>query len=45
MSESVLVALIGIIPAVLVAIVSIVSNHAIVKVKLDELEKRMDKHN
>lgn len=45
MSESILVALIGIIPAVLVAIVSVISNNAIIKVKLDELEKRMDKHN
>ena len=45
MNESISVALIGIIPSVIVAIVSIVSNNAIVKVKLEELEKRVDKHN
>ena len=45
MNESITVALIGIIPSVLVAIVSIVSNNAIVKVKLEELEKHVNKHN
>ena len=45
MSESVVIALIGIIPAVLVAIISIVSNNTIIKVKLEELEKHVDKHN
>lgn len=45
MNESIVIALIGIVPSVLVAIVSIVSNNAIVKVKLEELEKRVDKHN
>ena len=45
MNESIVIALIGIVPSVLVAIVSIISNNAIVKVKLEELEKRVDKHN
>lgn len=45
MSESITIALIGIVPSVLVAMVSIISNNAIVKVKLEELEKHVDKHN
>ncbi len=45
MSEPILIALIGIIPSVLVAIVSIISNNAIVKVKIEELEKTVNKHN
>ena len=45
MSESIAIALIGIVPSVLVAIVSIVSNNAIVRVKIEELEKHVDKHN
>lgn len=45
MSESLIIALIGIIPSVLVAIVSVISNNAIVKVKLEELEKQINKHN
>lgn len=45
MSETITVALIGIVPSILVAIVSIVSNNAIIKVKLEELEKDVNKHN
>ena len=45
MSDTILVALIGIIPSLLVATVSIISNNAIVKVKLQELEKHINKHN
>ncbi len=45
MSEAIIIALIGIVPSVLVAIVSIVSNNAIVKVKIEELEKHVNKHN
>jgi len=45
MSEEIIVALIGIIPAVFVAIVSIVSNNQIVKVKIEELTKKVEKHN
>lgn len=45
MSENIITALIGIVPAVFVAIVSIISNNEIVKVKIEELEKKVDKHN
>lgn len=45
MSETITVALIGIVPSILVAIVSIISNNAIIKVKLEELEKHVNKHN
>lgn len=45
MSESIVIALIGIVPSVLVAIVSIISNNAIIKVKIEELEKHVNKHN
>ena len=45
MSEAIIIALIGIVPSVIVAIVSIVSNNAIVKVKIEELEKHVNKHN
>lgn len=45
MTESIAVALIGIIPALLVAAVSIVSNNQIVKVKIEELTKKVEKHN
>lgn len=45
MSEAIIIALIGIVPSVLVAIVSIISNNAIVKVKIEELEKHVNKHN
>lgn len=45
MNESIVIALIGIVPSVLVAIVSIISNNAIIKVKIEELEKHVNKHN
>ena len=45
MTEAIIIALIGIVPSVLVAIISIVSNNAIIKVKIEELEKRVNKHN
>lgn len=38
MSEAIIIALIGIIPSVTVAIVTIVSNNEIIKAKLDYLE-------
>ena len=44
MSEPIMIALIGIVPSVLVAIVSIISNNAIIKVKIEELEKHVNKH-
>lgn len=45
MSEPIMIALIGIIPSVIVAMVSVISNNAIVKVKLEELQKHINKHN
>ena len=45
MNEEIIVALIGALPTIIVAIVSIVSNNQIVKVKIEELEKKVDKHN
>jgi len=56
MSENIITALIGIVPALLVAIVSIVNNNQVIKVKLeslekalnikiDELDKKVEKHN
>lgn len=45
MTENIITSLIGIIPAVLVAIVSIVSNNQIVKVKIEDLTKKVEKHN
>ena len=45
MTEAIIIALIGIVPSILVAIISIVSNNAIVKVKIEELEKHVNKHN
>lgn len=45
MSEAIIIALIGIIPSVLVAIVTIVSNNAIIKMRITELEKTASKQN
>lgn len=45
MAETIITSLIGIIPTIVVAVFSIVSNNAIVKVKIEELEKKVDKHN
>ena len=45
MSKEIIVALIGIVPALFVSIVSIVSNNKIVKVKIEELTKKVEKHN
>ena len=45
MSEAITIALIGVIPSVLVAIVSIISNNAVIKVKIEALEKHVNKHN
>ena len=42
MSERVLIALIGIIPSALVAIVSIISNNVVLKLRIDQLQKQMD---
>lgn len=45
MSENIITSLIGIIPALLVAAFSIISNNQIVKVKIEELTKKVEKHN
>ena len=42
MSEKVLIALIGIIPSTLVAIVSIISNNIVLKLRIDQLQKQVD---
>ena len=45
MSENIITSLIGIIPTIVVAVLSIVSNNAVIKVQIEELEKKVDKHN
>lgn len=45
MSDSIITALIGIIPTIVVAVFSIVSNNQVIKVRIDELEKKVEKHN
>lgn len=45
MSENIISALIGIIPTIIVAVFSIVSNNQVIKVRIDELEKKVEKHN
>lgn len=45
MSESIISSLITSGSTIAVAIIAIVSNNAVIKVKIDELEKKQDKHN
>lgn len=45
MSDNIISALIGIIPTIIVAVFSIVSNNQVIKVRIDELEKKVEKHN
>lgn len=45
MSDSIITALISIIPTIVVAVFSIVSNNQVIKVRIDELEKKVEKHN
>ena len=45
MSENIITALIGIVPTIIVAVFSIVSNNQVIKVRIDELEKKVKKHN
>lgn len=45
MTENIITSLIGIIPTIVVAVISIVSNNAVIKVQIEELEKKVDKHN
>lgn len=41
MSERIVIALIGIVPSALVAIVSIISNNMVMKLKIEQLEKQV----
>lgn len=45
MSEAIITALIGIIPTVFVAVIGIVTNNRVIAVKIDALEKKVEKHN
>lgn len=45
MSENIITALIGIVPTIIVAVFSIVNNNQVIKVRIDELEKKVEKHN
>lgn len=45
MSENVIIAIISALPAIIVALVSIVSNNKIISFKIEELEKKVEKHN
>lgn len=45
MNNEIMIALIGALPTIIVAVISIISNNQIVKVKIEELEKKVDKHN
>lgn len=45
MSESIITTLIGAVPAVIVALFSIVSNNAVITTKIDNLKEQVEKHN
>ena len=45
MSEQLLTALIGIIPTVIVAVFSIISNNQVITTKIDSLKEQVEKHN
>lgn len=45
MSNGVIIAIIGAVPALITALVSIVLNNRLLGYKLDELTKRVEKHN
>lgn len=45
MSENIIAELISSGGTVLVALIAIISNNRVIKVKLEELEKKQDKHN
>lgn len=45
MSESIITSLIGIIPTIIVAIFSIVSNNQVITTKIDNLKEQVEKHN
>jgi SMC interacting uncharacterized protein involved in chromosome segregation len=43
--ESIITALIGIIPTVVVAVFSIISNNQVITTKIDSLKEQVEKHN
>lgn len=45
MTESIITALIGIIPTIIVATFSIVSNNQVITTKIDSLKEQVEKHN
>lgn len=45
MSESIITSLIGIIPTIIVAVFSIVSNNQVITTKIDNLKEQVEKHN
>lgn len=45
MTENIIISLIGIVPTIVVAVVSIISNNAVIRTRIDELEKKVEKHN
>lgn len=45
MSEEIITALIGIIPTIIVAVFSIVSNNQVITTKIDSLKEQVEKHN
>lgn len=45
MTEAIISSLIGSGATVVVALIAIISNNQVIKVKLEELEKKVDKHN
>lgn len=45
MTETIITSLIGIIPTIVVAIFSIVSNNQVITVKIDNLKEQVEKHN
>ena len=45
MTETIITSLIGIIPTIVVAVFSIVSNNQVITVKIDSLKEQVEKHN
>ena len=45
MTETIISSLIGTGGTIIVAVIAIVANNAVIKVKIEELEKKQDKHN
>lgn len=45
MSDSIITALIGIVPTIIVAVFSIVNNNQVITTKIDSLKEQVEKHN